>query len=161
MPHYTSSLTISAELDQPLQVMKEKMAYLEKTISYPAFMRIWRQAISALEDLLFNEVLLRQDFTTLGAARFSQDLKGIQTIIGNYLPSEGTAFMMPRLTQGIALLNLPIEAPDEGGMSLSEAAEKIYAGRNECEAVLRRLHMDLLDNPSARQIILRRVEAND
>ncbi|ATZ47313.1 hypothetical protein BCIN_02g06050 [Botrytis cinerea B05.10] len=161
LPHYTSSLTISAELDQPLQVMKEKMAYLEKTISYPAFMRIWRQAISALEDLLFNEVLLRQDFTTLGAARFSQDLKGIQTIIGNYLPSEGTAFMMPRLTQGIALLNLPIEAPDEGGMSLSEAAEKIYAGRNECEGVLRRLHMDLLDNPSARQIILRRVEAND
>ncbi|KAF7943217.1 hypothetical protein EAE96_011152 [Botrytis aclada] len=161
LPHYTSSLTISAELDQPLQVMKEKMAYLDKTISYPAFLRIWRQAISALEDLLFNEVLLRQDFTTLGAARFSQDLKGIQSIIGNYLPLEGTAFMMPRLTQGIALLNLPIEASDEGTMSLSEAAEKIYAGRQACEGVLKKLHMDLLDNPTARQIILRRVEAND
>lgn len=141
--------------------MKEKMAYLEKTISYPAFMRIWRQAISALEDLLFNEVLLRQDFTTLGAARFSQDLKGIQSIIGNYLPLEGTAFMMPRLTQGIALLNLPIEASDEGVMSLSEAAEKIYAGRQACEGVLKKLHLDLLDNPTARQIILRRVEANE
>ncbi|KAF7928836.1 uncharacterized protein EAE97_009678 [Botrytis byssoidea] len=161
LPHYTSSLTISAELDQPLQVMKEKMAYLEKTISYAAFMRIWRQAISALEDLLFNEVLLRQDFTTLGAARFSQDLKGIQSIIGNYLPLEGTAFMMPRLTQGIALLNLPIEASDEKVMSLSEAAEKIYAGRQACEGVLKRLHLDLLDNPTARQIILRRVEANE
>ncbi|TGO18675.1 hypothetical protein BTUL_0008g00590 [Botrytis tulipae] len=161
LPHYTSSLTISAELDQPLQVMKEKMAYLEKTISYAAFMRIWRQAISALEDLLFNEVLLRQDFTTLGAARFSQDLKGIQSIIGNYLPLEGTAFMMPRLTQGIALLNLPTEASDEEVMSLSEAAEKIYAGRQACEGVLKKLHLDLLDNPTARQIILRRVEANE
>ncbi|TGO69839.1 hypothetical protein BOTNAR_0006g00260 [Botryotinia narcissicola] len=161
LPHYTSSLTISAELDQPLQVMKEKMAYLEKTISYAAFMRIWRQAISALEDLLFNEVLLRQDFTTLGAARFSQDLKGIQSIIGNYLPLEGTAFMMPRLTQGIALLNLPIEASDEEVMSLSEAAEKIYAGRQACEGVLKKLQLDLLDNPTARQIILRRVEANE
>ncbi|KAF7883893.1 hypothetical protein EAF00_011205 [Botryotinia globosa] len=161
LPHYTSSLTISAELDQPLQTMKEKMAYLEKTISCAAFMRIWRQAISALEDMLFNEVLLRQDFTTLGAARFSQDLKGIQSIIGNYLPLEGTAFMMPRLTQGIALLNLPIEASDEEVMSLSEAAEKIYAGRQACEGVLKKLHLDLLDNPTARQIILRRVEANE
>ncbi|TGO43258.1 hypothetical protein BHYA_0002g00630 [Botrytis hyacinthi] len=161
LPHYTSSLTISAELDQPLQVMKEKMAYLEKTISYTAFMRIWRQAISALEDLLFNEVLLRQDFTTLGAARFSQDLKGIQSIIGNYLPLEGTAFMMPRLTQGIALLNLPIEASDGEVMSLSEAAEKIYAGRQACDGVLKKLRLDLLDNPTARQIILRRVEANE
>ncbi|KAI9643312.1 hypothetical protein NHQ30_007931 [Ciborinia camelliae] len=159
--YYTSSLTISAELDQPLQIMKEKLAYLEKTISYPAFMRIWRQAISALEDLLFNEVLLRQDFTTLGAARFSQDLKGIQSIIGAYLPLDNSTFMMSRLTQGIALLNLPIEASDEEGMSLSEAAEKIYAGREFCEGVLARLHLDLLDNPSARQIILRRVEANE
>ncbi|ESZ96772.1 hypothetical protein SBOR_2842 [Sclerotinia borealis F-4128] len=159
--YYTSSLTISAELDHPLQVIKEKMAYLEKTISYPAFMRIWRQAISALEDLLFNEVLLKQDFTTLGAARFSQDLKGIQSIIGAYLPLENSSFMMARLTQGIALLNLPIEVSDEEGLSLSEAGEKIYAGRQTCEWVLAKLHLDMLDNPSARQIILRRVEANE
>lgn len=142
--------------------MKEKMAYLEKTISYAAFMRVWRQAISVLEDLLFNEVLLKQDFTTLGAARFSQDLKGIQSIISAYLPSsEGSTYMMPRLTEGIALLNLPIEASDEKDLTLSEAAEKIYAGREECEGILNRLHMNILDNPSARQIILRRVEAND
>ncbi|KAA8566264.1 hypothetical protein EYC84_008864 [Monilinia fructicola] len=139
----------------------KKLAYLEKTISYPAFVRIWRQAISALEDLLYNEVLLKQDFTTLGAARFSQDLKGIQSIIGAYLPLESSTFMMARLTQGIALLNLPVEASDDEGMSLSEAAEKIYAGRDACEGVLKKLHLDLLDNPSARHIILRRVEANE
>ncbi|APA14121.1 hypothetical protein sscle_12g088910 [Sclerotinia sclerotiorum 1980 UF-70] len=159
--HFTSSLTISAELDQPLQIMKEKMAYLEKTISFPAFMRIWRHAVSALEDLLFNEVLLKQDFTTLGAARFAQDLKGIQSIIGAYLPLENTVFMMPRLTEGAALLNLPIEVSDMETLSLSEAAEKIYAGREECEEVLAKLHMKMLDNPTARQIILRRVEANE
>lgn len=69
--------------------------------------------------------------------------------------------MMARLTQGIALLNLPVEASDDEGMSLSEAAEKIYAGRDACEGVLKKLHLDLLDNPSARHIILRRVEANE
>ena len=141
--------------------MKENMAYLDKTISYPAFMRIWRQAISSLEDLLWNEVLLKQDFTTLGAARFAQDLKGIQSIIGSYLPLEKSTFMMARLTQGIALLNLPIEASDEEGLSLSEVAENIYASREDCERILTKLHMDLLGNTHARQIMQRRVEASE
>ncbi|EDN95162.1 hypothetical protein SS1G_11037 [Sclerotinia sclerotiorum 1980 UF-70] len=68
---------------------------------------------------------------------------------------------MPRLTEGAALLNLPIEVSDMETLSLSEAAEKIYAGREECEEVLAKLHMKMLDNPTARQIILRRVEANE
>lgn len=143
------------------QIMKEKMTYLEKTISHTAFIRIWRQAISALEDLLFNEVLLKQDFTTLGAARLAQDLKGIQSIIGAYLPLDNSTFMMTRLAQGVALLNLPIKAPDEESVTLSEVAENIYMGREACEKVLAKLHMNLLNNASARQIILRRVEANE
>src|SRR4051812_6214368 len=108
------------------------MAYLYKTISYTSFMRIWRQAISTLEDLLWGEVLLKQDFTTLGAARFAQDLRGIQNVFGMYFDmGTESSFTMMRLAQGIRLLNLPVKA-EEGEMSLLEAAEKIFASREDC-----------------------------
>jgi hypothetical protein len=137
------------------------MAYLYKTISYTSFMRIWRQAISTLEDLLWGEVLLKQDFTTLGAARFAQDLRGIQNVFGMYFDmGTESSFTMMRLAQGIRLLNLPVKA-EEGEMSLLEAAEKIFASREDCEAVLRTLSLDLLGNTHARQIMQRRVEASD
>lgn len=124
-------------------------------------MRIWRQAISTLEDLLWGEVLLKQDFTTLGAARFAQDLRGIQNVFGRYFDMGiESSFTMVRLAQGIRLLNLPVKA-EEGEMSLLEVAEKIYASREDCEAVLRTLGLDLLGNTHARQIMQRRVEASD
>jgi hypothetical protein len=124
-------------------------------------MRIWRQAISTLEDLLWGEVLLKQDFTTLGAARFAQDLRGIQNVFGMYFDmGTESSFTMVRLAQGIRLLNLPVKA-EEGEMSLLEVAEKIYASREDCETALRTLGLDLLGNTHARQIMQRRVEASD
>lgn len=145
------------------QTLKQQMNFLHRALAYPPFRRIWRAAFEYLQDLLWKDVLLRQDFTTLGAARFRQDLLAIQSVVNSVASETGTAFGMPRLNEGVALLNLRLEI-DEGHdpqLSLGDASHKIFAGNAEAEEVLQNLGMTHLSRNDARSILQRRVEAND
>ena len=74
-----------------------------------------------LQDLIWQELLIKQDFTTLGAAQLSQDVDAVEQF------SLGTADIgMLRLRQGILLLNLPIVPEDLTIVGLMEAASAIY-----------------------------------
>ncbi|KAH8661474.1 RINT-1 family protein [Tricladium varicosporioides] len=150
---------VTAELDQPLQIMKQNMAFLYKTLAYPPFRRVWRAAFDNLQDLLFQEVLTGQDFTTLGAARLMQDVLAIQSVVESIVNSttSGSTLSMPRLREGVALLNLPIES-EEGGMALKEASEEIFATNSQAEAAIKKLGFTRLTNYDARRILQRRME---
>ena len=108
------------------------MTFLHKVLAYPSFRRIWRAAFDNLQDHLWNEVLIRQDFTTLGAARFSQDLLAIQSVVDSVAAETGTAFGMPKLKEGVSLLNLPLEIEGhDPGLSLKGASHSVFAGNAE------------------------------
>lgn len=136
------------------------MTLLHKTLGTPPFRRIWRSSFDSLQDLLYHEVLLKQDFTTLGAARFVQDLIAIQSVVNSiiHLPS-GTPLGMPKLKEAATLLSLPLEA-DKRGVSLKEACEEVFATNSQAEAVLKKLGLERLSNYEARQILQKRVEGS-
>jgi RAD50-interacting protein 1 len=137
------------------------MAFLHKALASVTFRRIWHEALDALQDLLWNEVLMRERFTTLGATQFYRDLTAVWAIIDEFIPDgSSSALGMPKLREGAQLLNLPIVARD-GLMSLSSAYDRVYADNTEARKVIDELKFSTITYVDARLILQRRVEASD
>ncbi len=137
------------------------MRFLHKALASAPFRRIWHEALDTLQDLLWNEVLMRERFTTLGAAQFYRDLTAIWAIIDEYIPEGSSlALGMPKLREGSQLLNLPIVAHD-GLMSLSNAYDRVYADNTEARKVIDELGFSTITYVDARLVLQRRVEASD
>lgn len=143
--------------------MREYITYLHKTLAYPSFRRIWRNAFDKLQDLIWHELLLKQDFTTLGAARLLQDLDAIQSVVDVCVSgSRGVGLGMPKLREGVSLLNLPMHVEEgSGSVSLIEASSKIYATNTQAGEILKKLGFSQISNAEAREILARRVEASE
>jgi RAD50-interacting protein 1 len=137
------------------------MAFLHNALASATFRRIWHEALDTLQDLLWNEVLMRERFTTLGAAQFYRDLTAIWAIIDEYIPEgSSTALGMPKLREGAQLLNLPL-VPSDGLMSLSSAYNRVYADNTEARKVIEELGLSTITYVDARLVLQRRVEASD
>ncbi|CZR64216.1 related to Rad50-interacting protein 1 [Phialocephala subalpina] len=152
-----SFIAVTAELDQPLQALKQDMMFLRRALADAAFRRLWRGPLDTLEDMLFRDVLLKQDFTTLGASRLMQDVAAIQGVIDDWYNSK-TRLGVPKLTEAATLLNLPLEAED-GQMNLKEAWQKILGNSGQQAAdALATLGMNHLTVGEARLVLAKRVE---
>ncbi|PBP20860.1 RINT-1 family protein [Diplocarpon rosae] len=150
----------TAELDAPLQEMTQSLTFLRKALADAPFRRIWREAVSSLQDLIFHDVILRQEFTTLGAAQLQFDFEAIQATIDRSIRfNEDSAFSMPVLREAIALLNIPVEAED-GRMPLKEISDEIFADSKRTQTALESLGMKHLTNGEARAVLAKRLEAS-
>ncbi|KAG9243861.1 RINT-1 family protein-like protein [Calycina marina] len=148
-----SAIAISAELDYPLKALRQQLNFLVGILSYSAFRRVWRPAYDALEQHLWNEVLMRQNFTALGAARFLHDVYAIQDATDSacavYRQARTADLDMEKLVHGVRLLNLPL-TDDAGGPSLSDGSD-----------VRIKLGHGLISKDEARRIIVARMETDD
>ncbi|KAI9052442.1 hypothetical protein LZ554_003788 [Drepanopeziza brunnea f. sp. 'monogermtubi'] len=150
----------TAELDAPLQELKASLAFLRKSLADAPFRRIWREALSSLADLIYDQIVVKQEFTTVGAAQLRCDFEAIQAIVDRYITySKNSSLSMPKLREAIHLLNIPVEA-GEGEMGLKEISEEIFAGAERTSAMLERLGMEYLSNGEARAVLARRLEAS-
>jgi hypothetical protein len=104
---------------------------------------------------------MRERFTTLGAAQFYRDLTAIWAIIDAYIPNgSSSALGMPKLREGVQLLNLPLVARD-GLMSLGSAYDRVYADNTEARKVIDELGFSTITYSDTRLVLQRRVEASD
>lgn len=124
-----------------------------------SFRRVCREALEKLQDVLWNGVLIRQTFTTLGALQFLHDGSAIFALIDRYIP--GGSATLDCLRDGMRLLSLPAETDVEGEMSLKEASARAFTDNDEARLVLEELRLDALTPVNARQILQRRVENNE
>lgn len=143
------------------QILQRNLSFLHRTLSNAPFKRICRESLDTLEHLLYNDVLLRQEFSTLGAARFMQDVNTIQAVIDSFvLRSNNSALSMPKLREATALLNLPVEA-EEGRTPLKDACQAImYSGGPQAKAALENLGMLHLTVFEARTVLGKRLETH-
>ncbi|CAM1503847.1 Fc.00g014380.m01.CDS01 [Cosmosporella sp. VM-42] len=154
-----TQLTITPELDEPLHILKRNFDFLSKALSAASFLRVWREALTKLQDLLWNDVLLRQAFTTLGATQFLRDGAAIFALIERYIP-QGPA-MLDTLHEAMRLLSLPLDAEGGGGLTLKEASDRVFKDNREARNLLEELELNKLSPSSARQVLQRRVENNE
>ncbi|KAG6011057.1 hypothetical protein E4U21_000088 [Claviceps maximensis] len=165
--------SVTSELDEPLRILQRDLEFLAKALSTAAFRRIWHQALVKLQDLLWNGVLLKQSFTTLGAAQFAHDCEAIFSLVEQYIPGGSAA--LDSLRQGLQLLNLPTEttaadhahASGDGGdktgltLTLKQASDRAFTNNDEAREVLNELKLEALTPANARYILQRRVENNE
>jgi hypothetical protein len=148
-----SVLAMTAELDQPLQVSRSYLEFLMKTLSKSQARHIWRHVITHLQELIWSELLMKQDFTALGAAQLSCDLIEIELL--QFPPNT-------KLRQGVFLLNLPLVAEEGKDIpTLTEASNAIYATNAKADELLKRLTLPDVSRAEARAILARRVEASE
>ncbi|KAH8880360.1 hypothetical protein GQ53DRAFT_891306 [Thozetella sp. PMI_491] len=150
-------LSITAELDEPLRVLKRNLEFLSGAIGSAAYRRVWREALEKLSGMLWGDVLMGQKFTTLGAAQLLRDLHAICTLVDRYLPNGSSA--LAGLSEGVKLLNLPVEAGEES-ISLKKGSDMVFTDNTEAKKLLEELGIDSLTPANARQILQRRIETN-
>ncbi|KAI0196998.1 RINT-1 family protein [Astrocystis sublimbata] len=153
-----SQLAITPELDEPLKILKRNLEFLASALSTAVFRRAWRAALEKMQDSLWGDVLLHQNFTTLGAAQLVRDLQAIYSLVDRHIPDG--SLIMRTLQDGARLLNLPVESPDEG-ITLHQADDRIYTDNTEAKSLLAELDMESLTPQHARKIIRRRVENSE
>lgn len=153
-------------------MLQRDFEFLAKAISTAAFRRIWHHALVKLQDLLWNAILMKQSFTTLGAAQFAHDCGAIFALVERFIPGGSAA--LDSLREGLQLLNLPTDptaaaeasanvdgSAAEPTLTLKEASDRAFTDNDEARKVLDELGLEALTPVNARYILQRRVENNE
>ncbi|KAK8091643.1 hypothetical protein PG997_002004 [Apiospora hydei] len=169
-----SQLAVTAELDEPLRIMKRNLTFLASALSTAVYKRVWREALESLQETLWSNVLLRQNFTTLGAAQFMRDVLAIKSLVDRHIP-EGSA-ALAQLKEGVRLLSLPPvvvvvgeattagdggDGGDENGNGDNGSFSPERDQRSHARRALEDLGIQTLEPASARRILQRRVENSE
>ncbi|KAI1030535.1 hypothetical protein LB503_012260 [Fusarium chuoi] len=152
-------LAITPELDEPLRILQRNFDFLIRALSTAVFRRVCREALVKLQDYLWQSVLMRQSFTTYGAAQFRRDGAALVSTIERYIPNGSS--VLDNLTEGMQLLSLPVEAGETSGLTLKDASDRVFTDNEEARKVLEELHLEGLSPQAARNILQRRVENNE
>ncbi|POS83830.1 hypothetical protein EPUL_002759 [Erysiphe pulchra] len=157
----STSILITPELDLPLQVLQTYVQFLHRVLADAPFRRIIREVIKKLQDLLFYELLLNQDFTLLGSVRFSQDITAILSLINFSLSSKSQVpFDMPLLREGALLLSLS-DSIEDANNSFSGVSKAIFSTNQEATQTLKKLGITHLSNSDARTVLERRINESE
>ncbi|KAK4242929.1 RINT1-like protein [Achaetomium macrosporum] len=148
-------LAVTAELDEPLRILKRDLDFLSRALGTAVFRRVWREALEKLNNTLWSDVLIGHKFTASGAAQFMRDVQAISVLIERFIPDGSSS--LGSLSDALRLLNLPVDA-QEGAMSLKRATDMVFTDNSEAKKVLDELEIDSLTPANARHILQRRVE---
>ena len=170
---HESDNAVSPELDEPLRVVQRNLAFLANALGHVPLRRIVRKAMAALEQQLFNDLLLKSKFTGPGAAQFARDVAALKLVVEREVPTASFEW----LRQGTVLLTLPAKqtgSADALALTLQEADEIMFQGArlgnanhdndgtdetNEgARGVLLQLGLTSVDEAHAHKIVRRRVE---
>lgn len=156
-----SQLSITAELDLPLAKLKDNFDFLNRALSSASYRRVWHRALGKLQDMLWNNVLMKHSFTTLGAVQFAHDGQAIAAVIERHL--SGGSAALEELREAMELLKLPVALPEgvATGMTLKEASERAFTDNDAARALLEELQLQSLTPVTARHVLQRRVENNE
>ncbi|KAJ2974505.1 hypothetical protein NQ176_g6019 [Zarea fungicola] len=150
-----SQLSITAELDLPLSKLKEHFDFLYRALSSASYRRVWHRALVKLQDLLWNGVLMKHSFTTLGATQFAYDGQALAAVIERHL--SGGSAALAELREALELLRLPVALPTEEGDDSQGPEDRKDAARK----LLEDMGLQSLTPVNARQVLQRRVENNE
>ncbi|KAI0468212.1 RINT-1 family protein [Xylaria cf. heliscus] len=153
-----SQLAITPELDEPLKILKRNLGFLSSALSTAVYRRVWRTALEKIQETLWGDILMKQNFTTLGAAQLVRDLQAVFSLVDRYI-ADGS-LIMGALQDGAQLLNLPIESTN-GGITLQQATDRIFTDNTEAKRTLAELDLESLTPVNARKILQRRVENSE
>lgn len=104
------ALAITAELDVTLQLLSTNLAFLVGCLAEAPLRRIVRQLTLSIQNHLWDHVLMRNSFSSYGAAQFTRDVAAIWEVVDRYLGVGQGEAGMRKLREALTLLSLPIKS---------------------------------------------------
>ncbi|EZF30684.1 hypothetical protein H109_05369 [Trichophyton interdigitale MR816] len=164
--------TPSLDLVQTLRLLTTDFSFLSRTLAIAPRRRVANHVLLAIQTYIWDSILMRNSFSTSGAAQLSVDISNIcdtvDAAIGIKAGEELAARTMKKLRDGLFILNLKIKAgedqpPNASGaaktaLGLWEAEKKLFANNESARGVLSELCIDTLTEADARSVLERRVE---
>lgn len=167
-----ASLTPTAALDGALAYLTENLSFLSKVLALASFRRIGRQLTLAIQNFIWDKVIIREVFSTVGAAQLRKDVETIITIGDRYLGTGQTQRGLGRLQEALLLLELPDERTGQRDDDLDDLGDGVRVGLWEVERgifennesarqTLEELGVFELNASDARDVLRRRTELQD
>ncbi|KAI9759858.1 MAG: hypothetical protein M4579_002065 [Chaenotheca gracillima] len=154
----SSAMSISAELDVVIQQLKTFFSYLSPVLGRAPLRRVSRQLLLHIQTYLWDYVLMRNTFSSAGASQFSRDVRGIWDVMDSHIGLGQAEIGMRKLSEGITLLTLPVQAAEEEEISLGEIEQQMFASNEKARDALEQIGLVLLTESEGRSILERRVE---
>jgi RAD50-interacting protein 1 len=162
-----ASLSISSELDNTIQKLTSYLSFLSKALAEAPLRRISRQLALAVQSFIWDNVLLRNNFSTAGVAQFKRDVEGIWSVFDKYSgPGQGKLGMR-KLADALTLVGLPIRGKEATGENQSnpgkqfgiwEVEKKIFKNNESARDMLEEMGLENLTEIEARTVLEKRVE---
>lgn len=151
-------------------MLKQTLTFLSRALALAPLRRITSAFLSTLQDILWQDVLVKENFTTLGAAQLSRDMTAICELVDNYIPNGSMTLL--KIKEGVFLLDLPLVIDDSAGdatvgeaetrqrkkMCVGEAYTRCFRDNGEAKKVLEELGLETITHLEARNVLNRRVE---
>ena len=176
--------SISSELDPVLRLLTEYFGFLSKAIGKVPLRRMSRQVCHAIQNYIWDNVLVRHSFSTAGATQLVTDIGALCANIDRYIGAGQASTGMQRLLEGVTLLGLPVrgeiervrpgddedegaawdevdsDAEDDGDrkMGLFEVERLVFRDNESARHALELLGLETLSEGDARSVLERRVE---
>lgn len=164
-----SEATMTAELDAPLRLLDDYLAFLSRALGKAPLKRVGRSVAQSMQSSLWDWVLIRHSFSTAGALQFVADVNGIWSVFDRYIDAGTGRAGMKRLSEGLTLLSLPVkgeipvngngdEVLEERKWGLFEVERRVFIDNEAARDVLEEMGLEILTESDARSVLEKRVE---
>lgn len=163
-----SSLAITAELDSSVHLLSSYLSFLSKVSAEAPLRRMCRHLMTALQNFLWDKVLMRNKFSVSGIAQFTRDLYAFWEVFDRHIASGQGEIGMRKLREAVELLSMPVKAEQartENGaeeykedLDIWEVEKRIFRDNESAREVLEELGLEVLTEAEARNVLERRIE---
>ncbi|PGH11323.1 hypothetical protein AJ79_04939 [Helicocarpus griseus UAMH5409] len=162
----------SIELAALLRTLPSDISFLHRLLAMAPLRRITRHVLIAIQTYIWDNVLMRNTFSTTGAAQLETDVDNICKVV-EMATGKGMdpRRVIQKLEDGLLLLNLKIKPEranddallagdddDAKDLSLWEVEKRVFANNESARVLLAELNIETLTEAEARTVLERRVE---
>lgn len=155
--------SLSPELVTPVATLQSYLGFLARALSLAAFRRVYRTVAAAVQDYVYDYVVMRNQFSLTGGRQLERDLQEVWSVAGKYVEDPGAS--MRKIKEVLTLLTLPVEKETgdeeegEGRLVLRNVVKTVFEDNEKARGVLKRLGLVVLSTQEVRGVLQRRVEA--
>ena len=170
----------SSDLAPAIHTLSSSMSFLSRALGVAPLKRITQQILLAIQNFIWDNVLLRHTFSTAGVSQLSSDVDHLCDVVDAALGSQSGVLrqgeskrMLGKLNESLLLLGLKVRSqksheaaeinPEEQGvldkqLGLWEVERRLFANNESAREVLAELEIENLTEAEARAVLERRVE---
>lgn len=174
-----STLNLTAELDATVQQLSSSLSFLSAALAPAPLRRITRQLSLAMQNFLWDHVLVRNTFSTSGIAQFTRDVSALWEVVDQYLGDGQGELGMMRLKEALVLLGLTASDKEKEGeeegvgdddetgrgasntLGLWEVEKRMFRSNESGREVLEELGLQVLNESDARSVLERRIDLGE